>query len=813
MIPQTLSILGAGLCLAASTLLFAQEAVRGTVRDPQGQPVDGAELTLYSEGSAAQPSKTRSSQGAFAFPGAAPRRYLIEVSAPGFRTATVAGSGAAAVEIALDIAGVDQRVLVTAEGAAQTIDQVSKAASVIEAGEIEQRNEYSLSETLRDTPGLLVRNLGGPGQSVTVRLRGLRADATAVLIDGLRFRDSATTQADASSFLSSLNVIQVDRVEVLRGSGSSLYGTNAVGGTVNVVSDAGGGALHGGVLMEGGSLGLLRGRATLAGGLWKDRLTFSAGLLHLNVMSGVDGDDRARSSGLQSFARYTAARNFSLSGRFLASDDFVQPNMSPTSSGLPAANIPPTVIVDAIPLPLDQVRRSEAGLPITAGNATFIPNRNDPDNRRASRFWTGALIARHTLSANANWQASYQRVHTDRTFRNGPAGAGSQPRVSNISRFRGDIDTADTRANWTPRAWYALSAGYEFEREGYFNLDNNNLPAPSTVSTQTGAGQKSHAAYFANQISALGQRLQISASGRMQAFRLGDPTFTYQGTADPYSSLSHIAPPRALTGDVALSYFLAASGTKLRVHAGNSYRAPGLYERYGSGFFYDSVSNAVVFSPYGDPRLSPDRYNSVDGGVDQYLFGDRLRLSGTWFYTRVVQLTQFDSSGNAVRPGIDPFGRTSGYINGAGGISRGVEFTAETRPWRTAFVRGSYSYVNADTDQDTAVRGFYQALTVPPHSVNLMANQQLGRRGSVTVDLYRSSDYYNSLSAGGRARAYRYPGVTKTDVVFDWLVRGGEKHTLKWYAKVDNVFHREYFENGFRAPRATFITGLRAQFR
>jgi outer membrane receptor protein involved in Fe transport len=94
-----------------------------------------------------------------------------------------------------------------------------------------------------------------------------------------------------------------------------------------------------------------------------------------------------------------------------------------------------------------------------------------------------------------------------------------------------------------------------------------------------------------------------------------------------------------------------------------------------------------------------------------------------------------------------------------------------------------------------------------------MMNQQVSRRGSITVDLYHSSDYYNSLSAGGRARAYRYSGVTKTDVVFDWEIRSGEKQTWKWYAKVDNVLNQRYYENGFRAPRATLITGLRAQFR
>lgn len=799
--------------LLSATILHAQTGIQGTVQDPQGKPVDGARVVLFRQGAAEPEGRTQSVNGAFDFPLAGAGDYLLEVSADGFRSASASAKPGTQAKIQLKVEGVSQRVLVTAEGAAQTIDQVSKAASVIDAAEINQRNEYSLSETLRDTPGLLIRNLGGPGQATSVRMRGLRADATAVLIDGLRFRDVATTQADASSFLSTLNVINFDRVEVLRGSGSSLYGTNAVGGTVNVVSDGGGGNVHGGLQMEGGTLGLLRGRATVAGGVKDNRLTYSAGLLHLNVMSGVDGDDRARSTGFQTFNRYTFSSKTSLAGRVFFSDDFVQPNLSPTASGLPAANIPNTTIVRAIPLDPEQLRLSALGLPFSPGNATFIPSRNDPDNRRTSRFWSGALIFRQNLHPTADWQTSYQRVHTNRFFRNGPAGVGFQPTAANVSQFTGDVDTVDSKLTWRPRQWYAFTGGYEFEREGYLNLDDNRMPAPQTVSTRTEAAQRSHAAYFANQLTLAQQRLQISVSGRTQGFAVDKPKFLYAGAANNYDSVALRTPPRAWTGDVAVSYFLPGTGTKLRAHGGNSYRAPGLYERYGSGFFYDTIGNAIVFSPYGDPRLSPDRYNSVDGGVDQYLFGDRVRLSGTWFYTRIAQITQFDSSANVVVPGKDLFGRTSGYYNGAGGISRGLEMTAEMRPVRGTLFRASYTYVNADTDQDSAVRGFFGALSVPAHTVNVMVHQQLGRKTDVTVDLYHSSDYYNALSAAGRARAYLYSGPTKVDVVLNRELWSGEKHTLRGYVKVDNLANQRYYENGFIAPQATVLTGVQVLFR
>lgn len=797
---------------AWAQVLTTVHSVRGLVQDPQGHPVEGASVALYQEGSSTLLARTATKSGRFEFH-VASARYLLEISANGFRRMTVLASNAAPVEVRLEVAGLDQHVFVTAEASAQTIDQVSKAATVLDAAEIAQRNEYSLSETLRGTPGVLVRNLGGPGQATSVFIRGLRADATAVLIDGLRFRDPSTTQGDASSYLSTFNVINFDRVEVLRGSGSSLYGTNAVGGTVNVVTDPGGGPVHGGLQVEGGQLGLIRGRGTIAGGLLGNRLTYSGGLLHLNVLSGVDGNDRTRSTGLQTFTRYVLTPRVSVSGRVFFSDDFVQPNRSPTTSGIPQANIPATGIVPAIPLPGSQIRNLLAGRAIDAGSATFIPSTDDPDYRRSSRFWTGAFMVRADLSRTLTWQSSYQRVHTSRTFSNGPVGIGFQPEGRDVSVFDGDIDTIDSRVNWRPSSWYSLTGGYEFERESYLTRDANNLPAPETLATRTTAQQRSQAAYFAQQFEFLQHRWQVSASGRVQTFGLDRPRFIYTGVANNYDLLPLSAPPRALTGDVATSYFLPRTSTKLRAHGGNSYRAPSLYERFGSGFYYDSYNKGVAFTPYGDPRLEPDRYNSVDAGVDQYLWKDRIRVSATWFYTRIVRVTAFDFSNNAVKYETDPFGRYSGYYNGSGGVSRGVETTAEARPMRGTLIRASYWYVNSGTDRDTAVPGFYRALGIPPHAFSGFIHQQIGRKNDVTIDVYQSSDYYGGLYTNSGSRAYRFSGFTKLDAVGNRDLWKGESATLRGYVKVDNLLNQRYFENGFTAPGATFLTGVQVQFR
>jgi outer membrane cobalamin receptor len=118
-------------------------------------------------------------------------------------------------------------------------------------------------------------------------------------VDGLRLRDAGSLHGDASGLIQDLLFTNSSRIEVMNGAGSSLYGTNAMGGVVNVLTDDGGGRTRGTILAEGGSLGAMRGRASLAGAPASDRIQYSAGLAHVNVTSGVDGDDPFRNTSLQ----------------------------------------------------------------------------------------------------------------------------------------------------------------------------------------------------------------------------------------------------------------------------------------------------------------------------------------------------------------------------------------------------------------------------------------------------------------------------------------------------------------------------------
>lgn len=800
----------------AGLTALAQPAaqLQGQLTDEQGKGAGRARIRVFRQGGAAAATAVSNDAGRFEIERLIPGPAVVQIDKDGFRSLTrpiELAPGRNTLDAVLEVAGVAQSISVTATGAAQTFDEIGKAITTVSGEEIQARNEFSIAEALRTTPGIVISNTGGPGQLTTIRTRGLRPDATAVLVDGLRFRDSTTIQGDASSFVSTLNFTGAERLEIVRGSGSSVYGTNAAGGVVNVITQEGGPPLHGGLLFEGGTLGLFRGRGAIGGGALGNRLRYTGSAQHINVTRGVDGNDANRSTSLQGFARYDFTPSLSLSGRFWGSDDFVQLNISPTTAGIPAANFPASGVIPAVMLSPENVRILNAGGAPDFRGVTLIPGRDDPDSRRASRFATTALILRHTLTPRLNWQASYQRVHTARTFHNGPAGTGFQPAAENYSNYVGDIDTVDARLNAIAASWLTLTAGYEFERENYFDFQNNNLPAPRTVISQTAVKQDANAAFVAAQFALLERRLQISLSGRGQFFRMFRPQFVLTGTANNYDRVPLESPPRALTGDAAIAYLIPGTSTKLRAHAGNAYRAPALYERFGGGFSASPVTGEVLFTPYGDPRLAPDRYNSVDAGVDQYLFQDRLRLSATWYYQRAVSLTAFDSSGG-IRPDTDPFGRSLGYINGSGGTSRGFELGVEARPSRKLTLTGSYTYTNANLDRDITVRDFWRVLQAPRHVASFVVMQQWTRRLDTSFEFFRSSGYYSGFFAVNRARAFEFPGFTKADLVGGYRVWANDSQSARVYAMVENVFNQRFYQNGWLAPQAAFRGGLQYAF-
>lgn len=153
------------------------------------------------------------------------------------------------------------RIVVTATRTARTQDETLAAVSVIERADIERLQPASLPELLRAGVGVWVANNGGPGKLSSLFLRGTESDHVLVLVDGVRI-GSATAGAAA---LQDIPVEQIERIEIVRGPFSSLYGSEAIGGVVQIFTRRPQGAFAPHAHLSSGSFGSLRAGAGVGG--------------------------------------------------------------------------------------------------------------------------------------------------------------------------------------------------------------------------------------------------------------------------------------------------------------------------------------------------------------------------------------------------------------------------------------------------------------------------------------------------------------------------------------------------------------------
>ena len=118
------------------------------------------------------------------------------------------------------------------------LDRVVSDVVVIERDRIRASSADSIEDLLRREGGMQMSRTGGPGQSAGIQIRGSSSSSTLVLIDGVRVGSATLGQTD----LAGVSLAQVERIEIMRGPGSSLYGADAIGGVVNIVTRRGDGA-------------------------------------------------------------------------------------------------------------------------------------------------------------------------------------------------------------------------------------------------------------------------------------------------------------------------------------------------------------------------------------------------------------------------------------------------------------------------------------------------------------------------------------------------------------------------------------------
>ena len=161
----------------------------------------------------------------------------------------------------------------TADREPEPISRTGSSISVVKGETLATSNPGSLVDALRTVPGVDICESGGPGSTTNIRLRGANTGQTLVMIDGIRINDPTAASGDFDFAMFAPSAIE--RIEVLKGPQSALYGSDAMGGVVNIITKKGSGPAQFNVRTEGGSYGtaVTNGSVTGRQGPWSYAVT------------------------------------------------------------------------------------------------------------------------------------------------------------------------------------------------------------------------------------------------------------------------------------------------------------------------------------------------------------------------------------------------------------------------------------------------------------------------------------------------------------------------------------------------------------
>jgi outer membrane cobalamin receptor len=245
--------------LAFSSIASAQ-TIAGRVVDPDGRPVRTATAVVVSPASAAR-TTTTDDDGRFSFAAIAEEQYDIIVSAPGLsgEARGVSTLSRGPIEITLRVSAIAETLIVSAAQIDQPLSRTADSVTVISGRELESRQINTLGGALVTVPGFTVATSGGPGTLTSLFPRGGESDFTLVLVDGVR-----ANAFGGGMDLSQVPLADVERIEVVRGPQSALFGADAIGGVVQIITRQGGDPVAA-AQVEGGGRDTRRFQASTTG--------------------------------------------------------------------------------------------------------------------------------------------------------------------------------------------------------------------------------------------------------------------------------------------------------------------------------------------------------------------------------------------------------------------------------------------------------------------------------------------------------------------------------------------------------------------
>lgn len=197
-------------------------------------------------------------------------------------------------------------IVVTATRVDTDIGKTASSMSVITSDQIDAAQRRSLTDILRDVPGVHISRNGGMGKATSIYLRGSKSEHILVMIDGVEVNDPMGIGRGAD--ISDVLLDNVERVEVLRGPQSALYGSDAIGGVINIITKKGSGPMSASITAEAGSFGTYHETADIQGSSGDVSYSFS--------LSRIDSDGISIADVENGSAEKDGYLNNTLAGRF-----------------------------------------------------------------------------------------------------------------------------------------------------------------------------------------------------------------------------------------------------------------------------------------------------------------------------------------------------------------------------------------------------------------------------------------------------------------------------------------------------------------
>lgn len=525
-------------------------------------------------------------------------------------------------------------VLPTISVSATTIptpaDQLASSVTVISAEDLQRNQRQTIPDALNAVPGLNVVQTGGPGGQTSIFMRGTNSNHVKVLIDGIDISDP-TTPNGAFDFAHLLTG-DIERIEVLRGPQSGLYGSDAIGGVISITTKNGEGPPKITATVEGGSFGTFNQTTSLRGS--QGEFNYSFNILHLQSNSVPVTPLNLLAPGEQ--------RN----------NDYYNNWTYSTKLG---ANLSDNLAVNLV------ARYTDVKHGLTADDGVNFPPNSGPevlqDTQRNHQLFTRGEVVwslfdnrfKNFFGVNYSNQWSWFSDPNPDSFN--PFG-GVNPPTTNV----GTKTKYDWRGEVRVTNGQTLVLGLENETQALrtdstANLDPITfLPIPTTTNASTG----NKAAYVELQ-SEFSKRIYLVSNIRLD----DDDSF------GPHT-----------TWRLAPVFIVPGTETKLKATYGTGFKAPTLTELY--------VNNPSIFQ-FANPNLVPETSVGYDFGFEQSLFHDRLSFGATYFNNNVKNLivNTFDQNFNAT------------YMNVGAARMYGVESFASVAVTEQLKVRGDYTYTHA----------------------------------------------------------------------------------------------------------------------